>query len=389
VSARLLGGKVKLSVQPFFWLMAALLGASLGRGSAAEIVLWTVVVAFSVLFHESGHAAVCLAFGSGADIVLQGFGGTTRPRDPSSFGTWKIAALDLAGCAAGGALAAAAAGVLYAENAGKLSLPPLALAAAAALVQVNIWFSLFNLLPVAPMDGGRFVQGLLSARFGVGGRRAGHAVGLVFAGAAALWFYSRGATYGAFLCGVFAVGEGRSFRRALSMTEADGDPSVRAELERASELWSRGRREDAAAALAALRERTGAGVTHAAATLQLAFYLSLLDRDEESLALFKAVSESDMSPAAKRAYADVARRRGDYALALRLGRTNFHDAPGPQTALAAAVAAAGLDDSRETVSWLRTALRKGLAKSELRAPAFDGVRASKEFQEFVSDLDAR
>ena len=37
MSAKLLGGKVTVSVQPFFWLMAVLLGASLGRGSAGEI----------------------------------------------------------------------------------------------------------------------------------------------------------------------------------------------------------------------------------------------------------------------------------------------------------------------------------------------------------------
>jgi Zn-dependent protease len=389
VSAKLLGGKVTVSVQPFFWIMAALFGASLGRGSAGEIALWAAVVAFSVLVHESGHAAVCLAFGSGADVVLHGFGGATRPRDAASFGIWKAAALDLAGCAAGGALAAAAFGVLYAVSHGKLTLPAPLTAAAAALVEVNVWFSLFNLLPVEPMDGGRLVQGLLRARFGVGGRRAGHALGLALGGAAALWFLSRGATYGAFLCGALALGEGRSLRRALSMTEADADPSVRAELRRASELWSSGRREDAAAALAALRERAGAGVTHAAATLQLAFYLSLLARDEESLALFKAASESDMSPAAKRAYADVARRRGDYALALRLGRTNFHDAPGPETAAAAADAAAGLGDARETVSWLRAAMRLGLARSELSSQVFDRVRDSKEFKEFVADLDVR
>ncbi|MFI5362406.1 MAG: site-2 protease family protein [Elusimicrobiota bacterium] len=388
MKANLLGGRVSVSVQPFFLLMVVLFGASLGRNSPGEIALWTAVVAFSVLVHESGHAAVCLAFGSGADVTLHGFGGSTRPRDPSSFGTWKAAALDLAGCAAGAALAAASFGALHAAGAGMLALPRPLFDAAAALVQVNVWFSLFNLLPVAPLDGGKLVQGLLGAGFGVAGRRAGHALGFALGGAAALWFFSRDALYGAFLCGALALGEARALREALSMTAADADPGVRAELGRAAELWSSGRRDDAAAALAALRARTGAGLTHAAATLQLAYYLSLLERDEESLALFKTAPESGMSPAAKRAYADVARRRGDYALALRLGRTNFHDAPGPRTAAAAAVAAAGLGDARETVAWLRTALRKGLARAELDSPEFDGVRSSAEFREFVADLDA-
>ena len=105
---KLFGGKVTVSAEPFFWLMAGLFGVSLGRGSARETVMWTAVIGFSVLAHELGHAAVCLAWGKGADIVLHGFGGATRPRDGSRFGTWRTAALDLAGCAAGFGLAAAA-----------------------------------------------------------------------------------------------------------------------------------------------------------------------------------------------------------------------------------------------------------------------------------------
>ncbi|PIR14943.1 MAG: hypothetical protein COV48_17100, partial [Elusimicrobia bacterium CG11_big_fil_rev_8_21_14_0_20_64_6] len=266
------------------------------------------------------------------------------------------------------------------------AIPPLALAAAAALVQVNIWFSIFNLLPIMPMDGGRLVSGLLRARWGISGQRVAHGLGLALGAGAALWFYWGGGNYGAFICGAMALGEGRALKRSLSMTAIDSDESVTAELPRAVELWSSGRREEAVAVLTVLRERTRAGLTYASATLQLAFFLYLLDRVEESYALFKLVPESDMSPAARVAYADAARRRGDFELALRLGRTNFHDAPGAQAAAATALAAAGLGDARETVAWLRTAVRLGLAKSELRAKEFDAVRATDEFREFVAGL---
>ena len=381
-----LSGRVSVRAEPFFWLMTALFGVSLGGGSARETVLWAAVVAFSVLVHELGHAGVCLAWGSGADIVLQGFGGATRPRDASAFGTWRTAALDLAGCAAGFTLAAAALGVLYAGAVFKARIPTAALDAARALLTVNVWFSLFNLLPVSPMDGGKLVAGLLSARWGVGGRRAAHALGLALGGAAALWFYRGEALYGAFLCGAMAAGEGRALRRSLSMTAADSDESLTGELPRAARLWDKGRRQEAVEALAALREKTGAGLTHDTATLQLAFYLYLMDRALESYPLFKAAREADMSPSAKRAYADAALRSGDFAAALRLGRTNFHNEPGPQTATAAALAAAGLGDARETVSWLRAALRLGLDRSELGAKEFDAVRRTDEFRDFVAGL---
>lgn len=383
---KLFGGRITVRAEPFFWLLAGLFGLSLGRGSPRESVVWAAVIGFSVLAHELGHAAVCLAWGKGADIVLHGFGGATRPRDLSRFGTWRTAALDLAGCAAGFALAAAALGVLYAGAANKGMIPPATLKAASALFTVNVWFSLFNLLPVSPMDGGKLVSGLLSARWGVSGRRAAHALGLALGAAAALWFYKDGAFYGAFICGAMAAGEARALKRSLSMTAADADESLTNLLPRALGLWEMGQHEEAVKVLTELREKAKAGLTYDAATLQLAFYLHQLERFERSYELFKAADESEMSAAAKRAYADAALRRRDFATALRLGRTNFHDEPGPEAALAAALSAAGLGDARETAQWLKTALRLGLDRRELRAREFDAVRGSEEFRELLDGL---
>lgn len=380
---KLLRGRITVRAEPFFWLMAGLFGMMLGRGSAQETVMWAAVIGFSVLFHELGHAAVCLAWGKGADIVLHGFGGATRPRDLSRFGTWRTAALDLAGCAAGFALAAAALAVLVA---GRGALPPGVKALAGALVTVNVWFSIFNLLPISPMDGGKLVSGLLSARWGVQGRRVAHGVGLLLGAGACLWFYRGGALYGAFLCGAMAAGEGKALKRSLSMTAADSDETLTSELPRAVELWDKGKHEEAVAVVRALREKTKAGLTYDAATLHLAFFLYLMESYAEAYELFKVAPEGDMSAPLKRAYADAALRNKDFASALRLGRTNFHDQTGPDTALAAARAAAGLGDARETVTWLKTAVRLGLARDELRAKEFDAVRGTEEYREFVADL---
>jgi hypothetical protein len=94
-----------------------------------------------------------------------------------------------------------------------------------------------------------------------------------------------------------------------------------------------------------------------------------------------------MSAPLKRAYADAAYRSKDFTLALRLGRTNFHDAPGPDTATAAALAAAGLGDARATVTWLKTAVRLGLDRNELRAREFDAVRKTDEYRDLIAGLD--
>ncbi|MDO8757257.1 MAG: hypothetical protein Q7J64_04550 [Elusimicrobiota bacterium] len=385
----LLGGRITVTAEPFFWLMAGLLGMSFGRGSPKDILMWAAVVAFSVLVHELGHAGICLLWGSGADVVLHGFGGATRPRDLKEFGIWRTAALNLAGCAAGAALAAAALGVLVAASVAKVAVPPAAKAILVGLVEINIWFSRFNLLPVMPMDGGKFVSGLLTARWGVKGTRAAHAFGLALGGAAALYFLKRGAYYGALLTGAMAAGEARALKRSLSMTLADTDETLRAELPRALELWEKERRDEAVEVLKALREKTGAGLIYGEATVQLGFWLYILGRNAEAHALFKVLPEGDLPALARHAYADAALTQKDFEVALRLGRTNFHDEPGPQTALSAALAAAGLNDARETVQWLKTAVRLGLAKEELRAKEFDSVRHSDEYREFAADLDRK
>lgn len=386
---KLFGGRITVTTEPFFWLMAGLLGMSFGRGSPRDIIMWAAVVGFSVLVHELGHAGVCLLWGSGADIVLHGFGGATRPRDLKAFGTWRTAALNLAGCVAGAALAAAALGVLVAASVAKAAIPPVAKEILVGLVEINIWFSIFNLLPITPMDGGKLVSGLLTARWGVTGTRVAHGFGLALGGAAALYFLKRGAFYGALLTGAMAAGEARALKTSLSMTPADADETLKAELPRALELWEKGRKDEAVEVLKALREKTGAGLIYADATLQLAFWLYILGRNAESHSIFKILPESDLPSPARHAYADAALTLKDYEVALRLGRTNFHDEPGPQTAVSVALAAAGLGDARETVQWLKTAIRLGLAAGELKAKDFDPVRQSEEFRELAADLNGK
>lgn len=384
-----LDGRVTVRTQPMFWAVAALIGWSFGDGTAVGFVLGAAAVAVSVAFHESGHAAACLAFGSGADITLGGLGGWTTPRDPSRLHGWRRIVLDLAGCGAGLLLAAAAFAFLAAAALLRSPLPRTVASGAGALVEVNLLFTLFNLLPIAPMDGGRVVEHLLRPRFGVNGLRATRAFGLLVGGGAALWFLAGGNAYTAFLCGAMAAGEARMLQRSLRSTPADEDAELQARYRDAVERWERGEREAAVEAMSAVRLRAEAGLLHAAATLQLAVCLHALERDAEALELFKASRESDMTPAARRAYADAARRRGEHGLALRLARMNFHDAPGAETAAAAAVSAAALGDAREAVHWLRAAVRHGLPNAAVRGAEFDRVRQDAGFKEFVAELAER
>ncbi|MFO0630756.1 MAG: hypothetical protein U0325_34730 [Polyangiales bacterium] len=91
-------GQVRVVVEPWFWLMAILLGSNF-RGP--EIALWIAVVFVSILVHELGHAAATYAFGGTADpsVLLRGL------TYPSCVLRWRsLVALSLSGPFAGFAL---------------------------------------------------------------------------------------------------------------------------------------------------------------------------------------------------------------------------------------------------------------------------------------------
>ncbi len=147
---------VPVTVQPWFWLTAVLLGQNF---VGPLLVFWVAVVFVSVLVHEMGHALASRAYGAPATVRLHGFGGETQPG-------WKLPknqsiVMTLAGPAAG-ALLAVVAWLLTRIPMG--ILPGILRSALRMAVQANITWTVFNLLPIPPLDGG---QVLLS----VAGRR--------------------------------------------------------------------------------------------------------------------------------------------------------------------------------------------------------------------------
>ncbi len=154
-SFELLGFRV--NVRPAFLLVAVLI-PYLSRVSDPLAVLgWMVVIFGSIIVHELGHAVTARTFGYRVGAIeLHGMGGhvthaaTARvPHTPP-----RLLAISVAGPAAGLLLGFA---VLSVDG---LLAPSGALAReiVGALLWVNIGWSLFNLLPVLPLDGGNALR---------------------------------------------------------------------------------------------------------------------------------------------------------------------------------------------------------------------------------------
>lgn len=221
---------IPVRIEPFFWVAAVLLAYNLG--DARLIIMWVAVVLVSVLVHELGHAIALKLFGQSSSIVLHGFGGLTfsqRKLDRA-----RSIAVSLAGPLAALALLGIPALVLrdsdwgfelaldYAMGGQGFGLWPVIFFAA----YVNIWWSIANLLPIRPLDGGNVLTEL------VGIQRA-RLVSIVVGTAAAIWAYNHTDTfrYAAFFAGFLVFINLSEYRRerqgvrAPSAFDVDG-PAV-------------------------------------------------------------------------------------------------------------------------------------------------------------------
>jgi len=153
---RLFGFPVVIDLS--FVIVLAVLGyASVSRG-LAYLVGWVVVAIAAVLLHELGHAFAARAAGAAPSIELSGFGGLTtfrlgyRPSRLRSIGI--SAAGPVVGLAVGAALMLLGRSVYFDPAA-----PGYFLLSAALFVTLG--WSLLNLLPILPLDGGHIMAELL------------------------------------------------------------------------------------------------------------------------------------------------------------------------------------------------------------------------------------
>lgn len=182
---------IPVRVEPVFFLMASFFGLRYAEIDVILVVVWVAVTFVSILVHELGHGLALKSFGQSSAIVLHGFGGVTLSRRRLSPARGVLVSL-------AGSLVAL--GVLW--------LPARSLEASTWFAQqdlwirgavhftafANLWWSVANLLPIRPLDGGNVV----SALFGLGVARR---VSLVAAGAAGFWALTNDQRY----AGLFAL----------------------------------------------------------------------------------------------------------------------------------------------------------------------------------------
>ena len=147
---------IPVRVEPIFILVMGLLGWANGY-TGILIPVFMLVGGASILLHELGHATAQKSFGARPSITLTGFGGyTLGPVQPRG----RSLVVTLAGPAAG--FLAAIVGVLLSQVV--TSDSRLIEGALEMLIVVNIFWGVFNLLPILPLDGGHVASDLFGLR---------------------------------------------------------------------------------------------------------------------------------------------------------------------------------------------------------------------------------
>lgn len=260
-------GGIPISVEATFFIVAIVLGLG-GRGGLG-LVGWVVAVFVSVLVHELGHAMAFRAFGQRPRIRLWAWGGETSGSAPLP------PARDVVVSIAGSATAITLLGLptyVVLRTASLTSLE--AYLFWHDLLWVSIAWSLLNLLPILPLDGGNVARAVLRRMMGERGDIAALSLSIAAAALGAAWALAQRQPFLA-MYGVFFVGY--SVEQLIDRRDAP----LRDELEEAIRRFAND--PEAAAAIARRVLGSARGRTTLAAAAEIVAWAALAGgRDAEA-----------------------------------------------------------------------------------------------------------
>lgn len=212
---------IPVEVQPFFWIVGLVVigedaykwtQASTEGGNPFATMLVTLVMFFlSILIHELGHVLAFRFYGIHSRILLHGLGGlaipTTQTQRANRRSRWRevvvaaagpametlmvilpvVGMLLIFGTVTPEAAQAGTVGVFFGIN---------WLVVLFLTIYMNVFWIIFNLLPILPMDGGRISEGLCKDFLGpYRGYNAALIISIFTGILVVIWAYKTGNTF--------------------------------------------------------------------------------------------------------------------------------------------------------------------------------------------------
>jgi len=372
---------IPINIQPFFWLLAALIGW-LSSMSLIGTVVWMTVILFSVLIHEFGHALTATAFGQQAAISLTGFGGMTY-RSGKQLPLWKEFLIVLNGPVAGFLLCAAA----YFASGAMGEREGLVAGTLQITWIVNLFWTVVNLLPVQPLDGGRLLSIVLEGALGFRGVKVAQFLSLILCGLIGLAFFAIGWILPGALFFILTFENYRGFAASRTMSDKDRDQGLWQQLKEAEFMMREGRNDEAFSRLEELIRLTKRGVLHKAAVQYQAEICARAGKFNEAYALLHPLKK-ELAVEGQTLLHQTAYKAGHYREALDVGVGIFRENPNKESALINAFCAGRLGRSQEAVGWLQSAQNQGSKNiiQMVQREDFDAVRRDEPFASFAASV---
>lgn len=379
-------GKIPLTIRLGFWVMAFLFGW-IATASMSGTLIWVAVILISVLVHELGHAGMYLLFGQKSVVELTMFGGMTATisskRPPLS--AWQMILVELAGPIAGFLLAGCA--TLFG---GGLDLDPKTLGgyALSLFVVLNLIWSVANLIPVLPLDGGQVLRTLMSSIFGTGSLRWSFLVSALISFSVAAGSLYLGYILGGLFFFLLGIQNAVSWWNSRRLSEADFDLQMRDDFEEALGDIGGKQYQEAEKKLRAMIAKNQDGMMALAAKEQLAQLLYRRGLFQEAYDLLEPMS-NDLSQMSLPLLHEVAATLHHYDAVASIGDRVFLETPDESVALRNSLAYAALNQPDKAMSWFEAAWENGLPRpvEMLSRPEYDTIRKSAAFQRVIQTLE--
>lgn len=371
-------GKIPITIHPLFWLIAFFIGW-MWTFTLTGALLCLAVILVSVLFHEFGHALTAMLFGQKPRIELAAFGGFTY-RQGRKLKLWEEFFVVLNGPVAGFLLFLIAY-MIYKHV--PLKNEPLLFTVKFTFF-ANLFWTVINLVPVLPLDGGHLLSIILEAIFGFKGIKIAIIAGLIIAVGISIFFFA----VGMFLIGalflILTFESFRSLRYYKIFTEKDRDSDLQELMKSADEDYQQGNAEKALLKLNEVREKTKEGILFSLATQEIAEIYRDQEKYADAYSLLKPI-QKNLSGETLSTFHFLAYMNGDYTTVTEIGNKCYQDNPSADTALINALAFAALSKPEPAIGWLECSVREGLIsiKEALSRKEFDPIRNDPQFQKFT------
>lgn len=205
---------IPVHVQPVFFVISGLWGLRYIDLGLDIVLIWVAASFVSILVHELGHGFALKAFGQTSAIVLHGFGGVTISQGRRQMGRARGVFVSLAGSFTALTVLWLPTRALMGNTQWFFQQGTTIRAAVVFLAFQNLWWSVANLLPIRPLDGGNVTAELfglpLARRISIGTAIAG-----------GIWAVTHDQTYAAFFALFLAFNNWQEIRAEQAGSNVD------------------------------------------------------------------------------------------------------------------------------------------------------------------------